>query len=175
MSHIIRLRMRALEEFLWIVFLLIFQICSSDQRAMLSPSSVVSKYKSLIICFIIKQFLKMINLPLQLFHFFVTLRKASIVLFSFQKVVTDIQWSPLNGITLGPRQTDSINRMIPSTDTHLGWLTVLRQNRPWIPLKIHLINQMIPLTVVSIRNLLEFNTYFEKQKHGNFYTDLSVF
>ncbi len=29
-----------------------------------------------------------------------------------------LQWAPLNRITLGPIQTDSINRMIPLTDTH---------------------------------------------------------
>ncbi len=39
----------------------------------------------------------------------------------------------LNGITLGPRQTDSINQMIPLTNTHSGWLTALRPNRLWIP------------------------------------------
>jgi hypothetical protein len=33
---------------------------------------------------------------------------------------TKIQWAPLNGITLGPGQTDPINRMIPLTDMHLG-------------------------------------------------------
>jgi hypothetical protein len=27
--------------------------------------------------------------------------------------------APLNGITLGPRRTDSINEMIPLTDTHV--------------------------------------------------------
>jgi hypothetical protein len=43
-----------------------------------------------------------------------------------------LQWAPLNGITLGPRQTDSINRMIPLTDTHIA---LLRTNRPWIPKK----------------------------------------
>jgi hypothetical protein len=31
-----------------------------------------------------------------------------------------VQWAPLNGITLGPRQTDSINRIIPLTDTHFA-------------------------------------------------------
>ncbi len=31
-----------------------------------------------------------------------------------------LQWAPLNGITLGPRQTDPINRMIPLTDTHFS-------------------------------------------------------
>jgi hypothetical protein len=31
-----------------------------------------------------------------------------------------LQWAPLNGITLGPRQTDYINRMIPLTHTHFG-------------------------------------------------------
>jgi hypothetical protein len=34
--------------------------------------------------------------------------------------VIELQWAPLNGITLGPRQTDSINRMIPLTDTHFS-------------------------------------------------------
>jgi len=43
-----------------------------------------------------------------------------------------LQWAPLNGITLGPRQTDSINRMIPLTDTHIAFP---RTNRPWIPKK----------------------------------------
>ena len=33
------------------------------------------------------------------------------------------------GVTLGPRQTDSINLMTPLTDTHFGSLTVLRPNR----------------------------------------------
>jgi hypothetical protein len=28
-----------------------------------------------------------------------------------------IQWAPLNRITLGPRQADPINRMIPLNDT----------------------------------------------------------
>jgi hypothetical protein len=32
----------------------------------------------------------------------------------------NIQWALLNGITLGPRQTDSINRMIPLIDTHFA-------------------------------------------------------
>jgi hypothetical protein len=27
-----------------------------------------------------------------------------------------LQWAPLNGITLGPIQTDPINRMIPLTE-----------------------------------------------------------
>jgi hypothetical protein len=36
------------------------------------------------------------------------------------KCVKIIQWAPLNGITLGPRQTDPINQMIPLTDTHFG-------------------------------------------------------
>jgi hypothetical protein len=31
-----------------------------------------------------------------------------------------LQWAPLKGITLGPRQTDSINRMIPLTDTRFA-------------------------------------------------------
>jgi hypothetical protein len=31
-----------------------------------------------------------------------------------------IQWAPLNGITLGPIQTDPINRMIPLTEQHFG-------------------------------------------------------
>ena len=30
-----------------------------------------------------------------------------------------VQWAPLNGITLGPRQTDPINRMIPLTERTL--------------------------------------------------------
>jgi hypothetical protein len=41
-----------------------------------------------------------------------------------------LQWAPLKGITLGPRQTDSINRMIPLTDTCVA---LLRLNMPWIP------------------------------------------
>ncbi len=43
-----------------------------------------------------------------------------------------IPWAPLNEITLGPRQTDSINQMIPLTDTHIAFP---RTNRPWIPKK----------------------------------------
>ena len=39
-----------------------------------------------------------------------------------------IQWAPLNGITLGPRQIDPINRMIPLTKRTL----VRIPNRPWI-------------------------------------------
>jgi hypothetical protein len=31
-----------------------------------------------------------------------------------------VQWAPLNGITLGPRQTDLINRLIPLTDKYFG-------------------------------------------------------
>ncbi len=43
----------------------------------------------------------------------------------FSKIVTYlvyllVQWAPLNGITLGPRQTDPISQMIPLTDTHFG-------------------------------------------------------
>jgi hypothetical protein len=37
-----------------------------------------------------------------------------------------------NTIALGPRQTDSINQMIPLTNTHIS---LLRTNRPWIPEK----------------------------------------
>jgi hypothetical protein len=31
-----------------------------------------------------------------------------------------LQWAPLNVITLEPRQTDPINRLIPITDKYLG-------------------------------------------------------
>ncbi len=31
-----------------------------------------------------------------------------------------LQWAPLNWITLGPRQTDPINRLIPLTDKYFG-------------------------------------------------------
>jgi hypothetical protein len=31
-----------------------------------------------------------------------------------------LQWVSLNGITLGPRQTDPINRLIPLTDKYIG-------------------------------------------------------
>ncbi len=31
-----------------------------------------------------------------------------------------IQWVPLNWITLGPRQTDPINGLIPLTDKYFG-------------------------------------------------------
>jgi hypothetical protein len=31
-----------------------------------------------------------------------------------------LQWAPLNWITLGPRQTDPINQMIPLTDKYFG-------------------------------------------------------
>jgi hypothetical protein len=34
----------------------------------------------------------------------------------FKKI--DIQWAPLNGITLGPRQTDPINGLIPLTNKY---------------------------------------------------------
>jgi hypothetical protein len=34
-------------------------------------------------------------------------------------MITVLQWAPLNGITLGPRQTDPINPTIPLTDTHV--------------------------------------------------------
>jgi hypothetical protein len=62
-----------------------------------------------------------------------------------------IQWAPLNRITLGPRQTDSINRMIPLTNTHtlLFWgqtgLGFLRKIEP--------INWMILLTVIPLCEL----------------------
>ncbi len=39
--------------------------------------------------------------------------------FLMQCNVQEQQWAPLNGITFGPRQTVSINRMIP----HTLWLT----------------------------------------------------
>jgi hypothetical protein len=32
-----------------------------------------------------------------------------------------LQWAPLNWITLGPRQTDPNNRMIPLTDMHFSF------------------------------------------------------
>jgi hypothetical protein len=48
----------------------------------------------------------------------------------FSLVMSLVQWSPLNGITLGPRRTNSINRMIPLTDTHIA---LPSPNRPWIP------------------------------------------
>ena len=35
-------------------------------------------------------------------------------------IVWLVEWALLNVITLGPRQTDSINRTIPLTDTHIG-------------------------------------------------------
>jgi hypothetical protein len=31
-----------------------------------------------------------------------------------------LQWAPLNGIILGPTQTDPMNRMIPLTDMHFS-------------------------------------------------------
>jgi hypothetical protein len=34
--------------------------------------------------------------------------------------IFQLQWAPLNGITLGPRQTDPINRMIPLTGKYFG-------------------------------------------------------
>jgi hypothetical protein len=58
--------------------------------------------------------------------------------------------APLNGITLGPRRTDSINRMIPLTDTHVALPNPIR---PWIPYKIDPINQMIPLTMIPLSGL----------------------
>ncbi len=68
----------------------------------------------------------------------------------FTNALIKIQWAPLNGITLGPRQTDSINRMIPLTNTHIA---LLRKNRPWILKKIEPINRMIPLTVIPLSGL----------------------
>jgi hypothetical protein len=35
-------------------------------------------------------------------------------------LLSDIQWAPLNGITLGPRQTDPINQLIPLTNKYFG-------------------------------------------------------
>ena len=32
----------------------------------------------------------------------------------------ELQWAPLNWITLGPKQTDPINRLIPLTDKYFG-------------------------------------------------------
>jgi hypothetical protein len=49
------------------------------------------------------------------------------------QLISKLQWALPNGITLG--QTDSINQMIPLTETHFAWLIVLRPNRPLIPKK----------------------------------------
>ena len=64
---------------------------------------------------------------------------------SIRSVTIRIQWTLLNGITLGPRQTDYINQMISSTDTHFGWLAVLRldtNHRKFDPTNRHLIKQI---------------------------------
>jgi uncharacterized membrane protein len=48
-----------------------------------------------------------------------------------------IQWAPLNGITLGLGQTDSINQMIPLTDMHFSIIS----NQA-----MEIFEKMIPLT-----------------------------
>ncbi len=63
---------------------------------------------------------------------FLTVNQGEHKIFILAMIITCLllQWAPLNGITLGPRQTDLINRMIPLTDTHIA---LLRSNRHWIP------------------------------------------
>jgi hypothetical protein len=84
-----------------------------------------------------------------------------------------VQWAPLNGITLGPRQTDSINRMIPLTDTHF---LVLLPNRPWRSLKNDPINRMNLLTGIPLSGFhcsFMFNSLLDEYNFGEFYLFLS--
>ncbi len=46
------------------------------------------------------------------------------LVYRFDCICFDIQWAPLNGITLGPRETDSYKRLIlisEQTKNTLGW------------------------------------------------------
>jgi hypothetical protein len=47
-----------------------------------------------------------------------------LLLSSFDSALVDIQWKPLNVITLGQTQSDNINRMITLTDYKFLWISI---------------------------------------------------